>query len=161
MGDKLWSLVSEQTRTNYAKNTDKAPVIDIVRAGYYKVLGKGILPKQPVIVKSKFQCTQVKNCKSNCFLPFPWTQIDACFFECVLRNIEQKMLQHPQPPSNVEYFHTSGSIHMDSFQDEIVRPKWGIHEPQLRPQILIGLYLFQSLTFSKSFPYERQKSFEA
>merc|ERR1712128_169835 len=52
--DKLWSLVSEQTRTNYAKNTDKAPVIDIVRAGYYKVLGKGILPKQPVIVKAKF-----------------------------------------------------------------------------------------------------------
>ncbi|CAL4206343.1 unnamed protein product, partial [Meganyctiphanes norvegica] len=52
--DKIWSLVSEQTRTNYAKNTDKAPVIDVVRAGYYKVLGKGVLPKQPVIVKAKF-----------------------------------------------------------------------------------------------------------
>merc|ERR1711917_206805 len=52
--DRVWSLVSEQTRTNYATNTDKAPVIDVVRAGYYKVLGKGNLPKQPVIVKAKF-----------------------------------------------------------------------------------------------------------
>eukprot|EP00794_Sanderia_malayensis_P018233 gene18233-20052_t len=52
--DKVWSLVSEQTRTNYADKKDKAPVIDVVQAGYYKVLGKGILPKQPVIVKAKF-----------------------------------------------------------------------------------------------------------
>ncbi|XP_071491267.1 large ribosomal subunit protein uL15-like [Diadema antillarum] len=52
--DKLWSLVSEQTRLQYADKKDKAPVIDAVRAGYYKVLGKGVLPKQPVIVKAKF-----------------------------------------------------------------------------------------------------------
>ena len=31
--DKLWSLVSEQTRENYKKKTDgPAPVIDVVRA---------------------------------------------------------------------------------------------------------------------------------
>merc|ERR1712221_41178 len=52
--DKIWSLVSEQTQKNYANKEDKAPVIDVVQAGYYKVLGKGILPKQPVIVKAKF-----------------------------------------------------------------------------------------------------------
>jgi len=52
--DKLWSLVSEQTRVHYAKKTDKAPVIDVVRAGFHKVLGKGRLPKQPCIVKAKF-----------------------------------------------------------------------------------------------------------
>ena len=52
--EKLWSLVSEQTRTEYAKKKDKAPVIDVGRAGYHKVLGKGLLPKQPVIVKAKF-----------------------------------------------------------------------------------------------------------
>merc|ERR1712018_31025 len=52
--DKLWSLVSEQTRDIYKTKTDKAPVIDAVRAGYFKVLGKGNLPKQPVIVKAKF-----------------------------------------------------------------------------------------------------------
>src|SRR5271156_5514664 len=30
--DRLWTLVSEQTREKYAKNKDKAPVIDCVRA---------------------------------------------------------------------------------------------------------------------------------
>lgn len=53
--DKLWTLVSEQTQVNAAKNkTGAAPIIDVVRSGYYKVLGKGKLPKQPVIVKAKF-----------------------------------------------------------------------------------------------------------
>eukprot|EP00736_Rhodelphis_marinus_P013516 Rmarinus@m.24561 len=52
--DKLWTLVSEQTRKTYADKKDKAPVIDVVRAGYSKVLGRGQLPQQPVIVKAKF-----------------------------------------------------------------------------------------------------------
>ncbi|MBN3281106.1 RL27A protein, partial [Polyodon spathula] len=53
--DKLWTLVSEQTRLNYSKKPDgPAPIIDVVRAGFFKVLGKGKLPKQPVIVKAKF-----------------------------------------------------------------------------------------------------------
>mgnify|MGYP000123573052 CR=1 FL=1 len=50
--DRLWSLVSEQTRTKAVAG--KAPVIDCVRAGKFKVLGHGELPKQPVIVKAKF-----------------------------------------------------------------------------------------------------------
>jgi len=52
--DKLWSLVSEQTREKYAAEKTKAPVIDCIRAGFFKVLGKGLLPKQPVIVKARF-----------------------------------------------------------------------------------------------------------
>ena len=52
--DKLWSLVSEQTRLKYADSEGKAPVIDCSRAGFFKVLGKGVLPKQPVIVKARF-----------------------------------------------------------------------------------------------------------
>ncbi|KAH0513026.1 60S ribosomal protein L27a [Microtus ochrogaster] len=45
----------KQTRVNAAKNkTGVAPIIDVLRSGYYKVLGKGKLPKQPVIVKAKF-----------------------------------------------------------------------------------------------------------
>merc|ERR1712062_769031 len=53
--DKLWTLVSEQTRTLAAKKKDgKVPVIDCVRAGVQKVLGKGHLPEQPVIVRAKF-----------------------------------------------------------------------------------------------------------
>ncbi|CAG0917793.1 unnamed protein product [Notodromas monacha] len=50
--DKVWSLVSEQTREKYKNHPDgKAPVIDVVKAGYSKVLGKGLLPKQPVIIQ--------------------------------------------------------------------------------------------------------------
>ncbi|XP_065179464.1 large ribosomal subunit protein uL15-like [Sycon ciliatum] len=60
--ERLWSLVSDQTRTKYAdaKADSKVPVIDVVRAGYYKVLGKGFLPKQPVIVKAKFFSQQAE-----------------------------------------------------------------------------------------------------
>ncbi|CAD5205497.1 unnamed protein product [Bursaphelenchus okinawaensis] len=51
--EKLWSLVSEETREKYAKDTKKAAVIDATRAGYFKVLGKGKFPNIPVIVKAK------------------------------------------------------------------------------------------------------------
>ncbi|VUZ57004.1 unnamed protein product [Hymenolepis diminuta] len=48
-------IVSEQTYQKYKSSKDgKAPVIDCVRKGYFKVLGKGILPKVPVIVKARF-----------------------------------------------------------------------------------------------------------
>uniref|UniRef100_A0A4X2KDX2 Large ribosomal subunit protein uL15 n=1 Tax=Vombatus ursinus TaxID=29139 RepID=A0A4X2KDX2_VOMUR len=53
--DKLWTLVSEQTRINAAKNKEDLPLsLMLCGQGYYKVLGKGKLPKQPVIVKVKF-----------------------------------------------------------------------------------------------------------
>uniref|UniRef100_A0A915DZ07 Large ribosomal subunit protein uL15 n=1 Tax=Ditylenchus dipsaci TaxID=166011 RepID=A0A915DZ07_9BILA len=52
--DKIWSLVTEETRKKYADVTNEAPVINVVRAGYHKVLGKGLLPKQPVIVKRNY-----------------------------------------------------------------------------------------------------------
>ncbi|KRX03529.1 Ribosomal protein L18e/L15P [Pseudocohnilembus persalinus] len=52
--DKLWSLVSEETRTKYAQSKDLVPVIDVTKAGYFRVLGKGRLPNQPVVVKAKY-----------------------------------------------------------------------------------------------------------
>nr|XP_045015375.1 60S ribosomal protein L27a-like [Jaculus jaculus] len=53
--DKLQTLVSEQTMVNAVKNkTRVAPIIDVVRLGYYRVLWKRKLPKQPVIVKAKY-----------------------------------------------------------------------------------------------------------
>merc|ERR1712071_161066 len=37
--DKLWTLVSEQTKEKYKNHPEKkVPVIDCVRAGFYKVL---------------------------------------------------------------------------------------------------------------------------
>jgi large subunit ribosomal protein L27Ae len=54
--DRLWTLVSEQTRLKYetAKAKDKAPVIDVTKAGFFKVLGRGRLPNIPVVVKARF-----------------------------------------------------------------------------------------------------------
>ena len=52
--EKVWSLVTEQSRKLYASNKDRVPVIDVTKAGYFKVLGKGFLPSQPVVVKAKF-----------------------------------------------------------------------------------------------------------
>ena len=51
--DKLWSLVSEETRKTAAGKKDAALVIDVTKSGYFKVLGKGVLPKIPIIVKAK------------------------------------------------------------------------------------------------------------
>merc|ERR1712230_360794 len=51
--DKLWSLVSKQTRTVKRKD-GKVPVIDLGVSGYSKLLGKGICPKIPCVVKAKF-----------------------------------------------------------------------------------------------------------
>merc|ERR1719337_492283 len=51
--DKLWTLVTEKTRLDAKKSKDKAPVIDVTKSGIFKVLGKGNLPKIPVIVRAK------------------------------------------------------------------------------------------------------------
>jgi large subunit ribosomal protein L27Ae len=49
--EKLWSLVPEDVK---AKATaDSVPLIDVTQFGYFKVLGKGELPSQPIVVKAK------------------------------------------------------------------------------------------------------------
>merc|ERR1711913_83349 len=58
--DKVWSLVSEETRVNAAKDTSVAPVIDVTKRGFFKVLGKGRLPAQPVIVKARLFSRQAE-----------------------------------------------------------------------------------------------------
>ena len=52
--EKLWSLLSKEALEYYKDKTDKAPVIDCLRAGYMKVCAKGRLPQQPVIVKARY-----------------------------------------------------------------------------------------------------------
>merc|ERR1712111_135280 len=49
--DKLVSMLPEDQRTPEA---GKAAVIDVGKAGFFKVLGKGHLPKIPMIAKAKF-----------------------------------------------------------------------------------------------------------
>jgi large subunit ribosomal protein L27Ae len=53
--DRLWSLVPEDVYEKAKEaDADKAPVIDVTKLGYFKVLGKGVLPSIPVVVKAKF-----------------------------------------------------------------------------------------------------------
>ncbi|CAO1392748.1 unnamed protein product [Diamesa hyperborea] len=59
--DTLWSLVGEENMDRAAKQADKIPVIDIVQYGFYKLLGRGHLPKIPIIVKAKYFSQKAEN----------------------------------------------------------------------------------------------------
>ena len=48
------AAVTPQAREAAAKDKSAAPVIDVTKHGIFKVLGKGQLPGQPVVVKAKF-----------------------------------------------------------------------------------------------------------
>ncbi|EEB07461.1 60S ribosomal protein L28 [Schizosaccharomyces japonicus yFS275] len=53
--DRLWTLLPTESREKYlGKNTEVAPVINVLNAGYGKVLGKGRLPETPVIVQTRY-----------------------------------------------------------------------------------------------------------
>jgi large subunit ribosomal protein L27Ae len=51
--DKLWSLVPEAVREK-ADGEKAAPLLDVTQHGIFKVLGKGDLPGQAMVVKAKF-----------------------------------------------------------------------------------------------------------
>ena len=51
--DRLWSFVPKDIYENASESS--APVIDVTKLGYFKVLGKGKMPSdKPMIVKAKF-----------------------------------------------------------------------------------------------------------
>lgn len=54
--DKLLTLVDDKfiAAAKAAKGTGKAPVIDLVKAGYFKLLGNGKFPELPVVVKARY-----------------------------------------------------------------------------------------------------------
>ena len=57
--DRLWSMVPEgifekAKDASAEENAQHAPVIDVTKLGYFKVLGKGNLPAIPIVVKAKF-----------------------------------------------------------------------------------------------------------
>ena len=51
---KVLKPLSWQAREKAAESSGKALVIDVTKHGIFKVLGKGVLPEQPVLVKAKF-----------------------------------------------------------------------------------------------------------
>mmetsp|Transcript_9253 Transcript_9253/g.13899 ORF Transcript_9253/g.13899 Transcript_9253/m.13899 type:complete len:149 (-) Transcript_9253:38-484(-) len=53
--NRLWSQFPKGTFERCRdKPKAKAPVLDLVEKGYFKVLGKGFVPPIPIIVKAKF-----------------------------------------------------------------------------------------------------------
>ena len=51
--DEVWSLVPEEAKEQAAKDTTKAPVIDLTQHGVFKLLGRGHIDR-PIVVKTKF-----------------------------------------------------------------------------------------------------------
>ncbi|ERM97648.1 hypothetical protein AMTRI_Chr01g110240 [Amborella trichopoda] len=53
--DKLWSLLPEEAKPKAiaTQKSGEAPLLDVTQYGYFKVLGKGELPPQPLLVKAK------------------------------------------------------------------------------------------------------------
>ena len=52
--DKLWTLVPQSIQEEAKNKKDQTLQIDVTKFGFHKVLGKGLLPKVPVVVKAKF-----------------------------------------------------------------------------------------------------------
>lgn len=53
---QLWSLIPSEKREKYLKekSSNTAPVFDLLPLGYAKVLGKGRLPKVPIVVRARY-----------------------------------------------------------------------------------------------------------
>lgn len=52
---QLWALVPLELREKHLKgSSDTAPVIDLSALGYAKLLGKGQLPKAPIVVRARY-----------------------------------------------------------------------------------------------------------
>ena len=54
--DRLWSLLPADVyqKSKDAANTDQVPVLDVTKLGIFKVLGKGVLPPVPLVVKARY-----------------------------------------------------------------------------------------------------------
>jgi large subunit ribosomal protein L27Ae len=52
--DKLWNLVPQSVQEEAKNKKDQSLLIDVTKFGFFKVLGKGVLPKVPLVVKAKF-----------------------------------------------------------------------------------------------------------
>lgn len=52
--DRLWSMMPEGVYEKSKAGSDQTPVLDVTKLGYFKVLGKGVLPKIPMVVKARY-----------------------------------------------------------------------------------------------------------
>merc|ERR1739838_437278 len=84
--DKLVSLLPEEQRSPVE---GKASVLDVGKHGFFKVLGKGHLPKLPMIVKAKFFSAsaekKIKEAGGTCILN-PSTSLKISDFSLCVSN---------------------------------------------------------------------------
>jgi large subunit ribosomal protein L27Ae len=70
--DRIWNLVPKEVLEQAKAKKDQSLCIDVTKYGYHKVLGKGLLPKIPVVVKAKFFSreaeTRIKSVGGACVL---------------------------------------------------------------------------------------------
>ena len=52
--DRLWLSVPRAIYEEAQEKKDQAIMIDVTKFGFHKILGKGVLPKVPIVVKAKF-----------------------------------------------------------------------------------------------------------
>ena len=52
--DKVWTLIGEEKREELAKDAIGAPCVDLTDFGIFKLLGKGQLPNQPIVVRCRY-----------------------------------------------------------------------------------------------------------
>ncbi len=52
--DRIWTLVPRNVFEEAQNKKDQSIMIDVTKYGYHKVLGKGVLPSIPVVIKAKF-----------------------------------------------------------------------------------------------------------
>jgi large subunit ribosomal protein L27Ae len=63
--DKIWTLIPKNVQEEAKGKKDQTLTIDVTKFGYHKVLGKGLLPKIPIVIKAKFfSCEAEKRIKS-------------------------------------------------------------------------------------------------
>ena len=51
--DKLWALIPADLKEK-SKTSKEALTVDVTKLGFHKVLGKGQLPKVPLVIKAKY-----------------------------------------------------------------------------------------------------------
>ena len=52
--DRIWTLVPRNVLEEAQNKKDQSVLIDVTKYGYHKVLGKGLLPNIPLVIKAKF-----------------------------------------------------------------------------------------------------------
>lgn len=53
--NRVWALIPEDQKEKFlaAKSTTAAPVVDVTKFGFFKVIGRGELPQCPIIIKAR------------------------------------------------------------------------------------------------------------